>query len=746
MQNLLQQPTPTVIKAINQVLDAIKEAAPIPAAHKRSLLHDIRDLSVLLTEERGAMGRPYWAAKNLFSAYIHYFLPWNLYRLGWLLPSLPLNLTAHNSLVDLGSGPLTLPLALWCAKPEWRGVPLRFLCTDVANQPMEQGLAIFNALTKNASPWEIECVKAPIETALAKLSGPVDCIMAGNVLNELQPAKGQTLQERIGGIVHSCSRKLKENGSMVFVEPGTRLGGKVVIMAREAGRELGLPVLAPCTHQEQCPLAKDFDRVASRASRDDGRNDGLSDNRNDSRGYGRPRGSQMASQTNMWCHFSFPVQGAPARLSRLTAAAKFDRRNLALSCVMMSAGAEGRVHNLPDFSDLEYLDDLEALYDETMREDEGGSRSGQRSGSGQSRHGRISDDRTGDRTGGRGGAPHEKNGWAKAKYFEGLEAVVEGTLKPPLWTRIISGPIRLPKEGLPARYGCSATGLVLVRRCERIPYGAAVEVTWERLSRDEKSGALMVDMLLPDESEMAEHGGGKGFRSDSGSFAGRTDGRGKRIHPMNKRRAGEGSTGTGSERTGRSHDSERAAREGDLPASEKRRKPTGPGRNRDVQPPVRKRAGKGDEGQSQVSDFQSFFGRPQKMRERYGGLPQSLRNPHNSDNSGNPHNPHSSGNLGNPNSSHTSQKSSRAYAPQDTRDGGGSHTSHEGHEAHTPRSAREDRDIRDSHKRDAHNKRDAKRSPQSNHKEYNGHREGKNNREGRSDRDDRNAKDERGDR
>lgn len=679
MQNLLEQPKPSIIKSINQVLDAIQEAAPIPAAHKRSLPHDIRDLSALLTEERGAMGRPYWAAKNLFSAYIHYFMPWNLYRLSWLLPSLPLDIEPNSFLVDLGSGPLTLPLALWCSKPELRQTPLRFLCTDVANQPMEQGLAVFNALTKGQSPWVIECVKAPIETALIKLSEKADIIMAGNVLNELQPAKGQTLQERIGGIIHSCSRKLKEGGNMLFVEPGTRLGGKVVIMAREAGQELGLSVLAPCSHQERCPLAKDMEREERLTG------DG---------GYGRPRGSQMASQTNMWCHFSFPVQGAPARLSRLTAAAKFDRRNLALSCLMMTTGdAEHAIRDIPALSDLEYLDDLEALYDETLKADQVASQRTNQTANmiGGSENAKVN--AGGSRT---RSARSEKSTWEKARYFEGLEAVVDGTITPPLWARIISGPIRLPKEQLPARYGCCAAGLVLVRRCERIPYGAAVEVTWERLSRDEKSGALMVDMILAEEGDYADSGprGGQGQRFERqprgrrentsgkslgkpsgkafGSGSGRPSRSGQRKYSGQPEGQGrgtdvKGSTGSRGERgSGGSRDARTGGKFGRSRSPEKQ---DGSFRNnpRDGQlsdSGSRRVGNQATASQQQVDDFQSFFGRPQKMRERYGGLPQNLRNTPESTGS------HKTGlqgtgsknNRGEANNSRNSQRSDGAFA------------------------------------------------------------------------------------
>lgn len=592
MQNLLQQPKASLVKSIGRVMDAIDVTAPIPPSHKRSLPHDIRDLSLLLTEERGAMGRPYWATKNFFSAYIHYFLPWNLYRLGWLLPSLPMRLKSGSVIVDLGSGPLTLPLALWCARPDLRDIPLRFICTDMASQPMEQGLAIFSSLTKGTSLWKIECVKAPIETAIAKLSGTVDCIMGANVLNELQPAKGQTLNDRISSIVYACSRKLTTKGTIFFVEPGTRLGGKVIIMAREAGRMLGLPVMAPCSHQERCPLAKNIEGEAWTEGRQ------------------RPAGRQLASQANMWCHFSFPVEGAPTRLSRLTAAAKFDRRSLALSCVMMSAGA--MEVSAKEAALLGELDELEALYAETVMADSqaGVDVTGKK---GSSFKGMIHRDR--------------REGQSTPADVSSGACQAEGLPKPPLWARIISGPIRLPKEPLPARYGCSAAGLALVRRCERIPYGAAVEVTWDRVRRDEKSGALLVDMVEsrqnPENTEVPGAKGTWGKEARAGRVArGTLSGRKKNREKVPLGRF--------------FRDDQRSSREESRQAG-----PKGPDKgnwpNREVGEPGRKsrqvRSGRrgqiegqtgGRSSQKPVQDLQNYFSRPQKMRERYGGLPQSL--------------------------------------------------------------------------------------------------------------------------
>ena len=66
---------------------------PLSRNHHADLPEAIRDLSAMLTYERGGLGRSYWSAPRYVSAYLRYFLPWNLVRLDpascrvWICPS-----------------------------------------------------------------------------------------------------------------------------------------------------------------------------------------------------------------------------------------------------------------------------------------------------------------------------------------------------------------------------------------------------------------------------------------------------------------------------------------------------------------------------------------------------------------------------------------------------------------------------------------------------------------------------------
>ena len=170
--------------------------------HRRTLPDDIAHLSRLLTTERAGLDRPYWSSPASISAYLYYFLPWNLVRLTRLLASLPLTdprsvapQGGEALLVDVGSGPLTLPLALWLARPEWRSAPVRVLAMDTSSQPLELGKTLMEVLGEiTGQPvWPIRVARAPLDQVVRQ-AGPLLSggraqpwiVSAANVLNELR--------------------------------------------------------------------------------------------------------------------------------------------------------------------------------------------------------------------------------------------------------------------------------------------------------------------------------------------------------------------------------------------------------------------------------------------------------------------------------------------------------------------------------------------------------------------------------
>ena len=368
---------PPLSAETQRILDMLPEALakvwPLNTAHKRSLPDDVAQLSRLLTTERAGLARPYWSSPASISAYLYYFLPWNLVRLTRLLASLPLadpRAVAPQGgealLVDVGSGPLTLPLALWLARPEWRSAPVRVLAMDTSSQPLELGKTLMEVLGElTGQPvWPVRVARAPLDQVLRQaaplLSGGRArpwLISAANVLNELRfgkkrsrgasaiededefdslDAEGMDIdgnpaadeadgekpegcrEDRLDSFLeslsplfdHADSRGEATAGSpapvgpsLLFVEPGTRLGGSTIMRLRQLAVDGGLTALAPCTHQADCPLL---------------------------RGQGG----------RTWCHFTFGSEGAPLWLEDLSQASGLGKSGLSLSPLLLAAMPE----------------------------------------------------------------------------------------------------------------------------------------------------------------------------------------------------------------------------------------------------------------------------------------------------------------------------------------------------------------------------------------------------------------------
>ena len=160
------------MRILDMLPEALAKVWPLNSAHRRTLPDDVAQLSRLLTTERAGLDRPYWSSPASISAYLYYFLPWNLVRLTRVLASMPLpdpRTVAPEGgealLVDVGSGPLTLPLALWLAKPQWRSAPLRVLALDTSSQPLELGKTLMEVLGEMSGQpvWPVRVARAPLE-------------------------------------------------------------------------------------------------------------------------------------------------------------------------------------------------------------------------------------------------------------------------------------------------------------------------------------------------------------------------------------------------------------------------------------------------------------------------------------------------------------------------------------------------------------------------------------------------------
>jgi len=282
----------------------IKKTFPIPGKFRSALPSDIAELSRLLTNRRGDRSLSYLGRPNLLSAYLHYFLPWNLYRLCLLIPRLDLCLSQNDTITDIGCGPLTFASALWIARPDLRKVPLEFFCVDRSSPALEAGKKFFAVLCEEKSIWNIHPVREDVDFRQANITRkvkPASLVCAVNVFNETYETISHNNIDGLKRMAANAARLLSgfssDNAFFLTVEPGVPQSGHFISFLRESLLELGMSLTSPCPHALPCPLTK-----------------------------------------KRWCHFAFEAPDAPEELSRLSAAAGLPKERLVFSYLLARAG------------------------------------------------------------------------------------------------------------------------------------------------------------------------------------------------------------------------------------------------------------------------------------------------------------------------------------------------------------------------------------------------------------------------
>ena len=282
----------------------VDKTFPLPRRFRAALPRDIADLSRLLTQDRGERREGYLGMPRYLSAYLRYFLPWNVYRLSRLLPQLPIELNGAREICDLGSGPLTFAIALWISRPELRKLNITFRSIDQTGAVLEAGKKLFAALNTS---WEIKTIRGEIlrnGTLSARSPGkPAGLVAAVNVFNELFQNLSPADTGGIKALAEKQARLLSSladaSGAILIVEPGIPRSGEFISLSRAAFLEAGLSLLAPCTHSLACCLPG-------------------------------PR----AGKKSRWCRFALDTRDAPLALHKLSQAAGLPKERAVLSFLM----------------------------------------------------------------------------------------------------------------------------------------------------------------------------------------------------------------------------------------------------------------------------------------------------------------------------------------------------------------------------------------------------------------------------
>jgi len=296
----------------------VEKAFPIPARFRSAMPADVAELFRFLTYERTERGASYLGRPALLSAYLRYYLPWNIYRFCRLFAALPIELKDNDAINDLGAGPLTLAISLWISRPDLRDIPLEFRCLDKTAAVLDAGKKLFAALTADAAcPWTVRTIRGEIhgfgrqrgKALSVEIRGkPAALSAAVNVYNELFWDFSPMDKEGLARFAASQARLLSSltecAGSVLVVEPGIPRSGEFISLFRSSLiKEKRLP-LSPCPHCGPCPLPG-----------------------------GRPASGRFQSKAK-WCHFALSTEDAPEELHRLSAAMKLPKERAALSFIL----------------------------------------------------------------------------------------------------------------------------------------------------------------------------------------------------------------------------------------------------------------------------------------------------------------------------------------------------------------------------------------------------------------------------
>jgi hypothetical protein len=295
-----------VLDRYDQIIQSVLRLSP---RQRAALPLDVRSLSHRLTDERSVRRASYLNAPAAAAAYVSYFHWWNLVRLSRLFAGLPSGafaLPAGGVCVDLGSGPLTVPQALWLARPELRRTPLTWYCVDRSRSIMALGESLYLALAARTAaesggePWRVVRVYG---AAGIPLRDKAHLVASANALNEMIQRADSPPRETAARCSDTLLGYAEKGATLLLAEPGIPPSARFLSLLRGEllARKCGIG--SPCPQLGECPM------------------------------NGR-RGKK-------WCHFAFGTGAAPKELAHMSASAGLPKARASLSFLLAYAGREG---------------------------------------------------------------------------------------------------------------------------------------------------------------------------------------------------------------------------------------------------------------------------------------------------------------------------------------------------------------------------------------------------------------------
>ena len=323
--NVFSLPPEDARRILDNFDDIIRTNLPLSSKQLLLLPRNIKELSHCLTDERSKRRLGYMNDNIVLSSYAYYFLWWNLFRLTSVFSALDENVFSflHDESVclDIGSGPLSVPLALYLARPELRAVKLTWYCMDTSQNALALGenlLLSCAARLQNAQSadntedadgfcWRIVRVKGEIGTPIKQKASFITC---ANMFNELywntsQPLEAEAKKYAARLFSYGAQKPDGKSECAFFVaEPGIPRAARFISLLRATMLRKNMSCVSPCPHANECPM--------------DGKKGGK------------------------WCHFILNTETAPAALKKLSEKAGLAKERAAISFIFTRPEALSR--------------------------------------------------------------------------------------------------------------------------------------------------------------------------------------------------------------------------------------------------------------------------------------------------------------------------------------------------------------------------------------------------------------------
>ena len=291
---------PELARGLALIPDLLQGILPMKEKHRNLLATGVRRLSGLLTTERENLPPDYMTRPEYLAAYLHYFMPWNIYRQARLLQGLDFSLTPNATILDFGCGPLTFLQAMWLTRPHMRENQYRYVGFDRSEPVLKAGRKLFEGLAgAGFKGWNVQTER---QLGAARKSAPADLIVAGNFINELNPPRSAHGEEVSAEdlLLQRWGELLKPDAAILVIEPGTRSSSKQLVRLRESALAVGWKVVAPCAHAGDCAMP--------------------------------------GNRGGAWCHFNFIPVDIPEWLFKFSRKVKLPKERASLSFLLLVRG------------------------------------------------------------------------------------------------------------------------------------------------------------------------------------------------------------------------------------------------------------------------------------------------------------------------------------------------------------------------------------------------------------------------